>query len=120
MRRLPPELDDHFRAPRAAGRIEGPTHRGKAEHPACGDVLEVELRVADGRVVDAGFMAHACSSVIAVASLAVDALKGEDEAAARGFDASRAVDAAGGLPENRRHAVAVVTRALAAAWSSGA
>jgi len=112
---LPPILEDHFRHPRGVGRIEGAAARGRAENPACGDVLEIEVACESGRVRDARFMAHGCSSVIAVASVVVESLAGLELAAARAFDVERAVEAAGGLPNNRRHAVFVVSRALDAA-----
>jgi NifU-like protein involved in Fe-S cluster formation len=114
---LPPILEDHFRHPRGVGRLAGASGRGKSENPACGDVLEIEVACAGGRVREARFMAHGCSSVIAVASLVVGALGGRSLEEARGFDVEGAVAAAGGLPNNRRHAVSVVSRALLDALS---
>lgn len=117
MRGLPPILDDHFRQPRAFGRLSSPSARGRAENPACGDVVEIEVAVDAGRVVGAAFLAHGCSSVIAVASLVVDGLAGRALDEARAIDVGAAVAAAGGLPPQRRHAAAVVGRALEAALS---
>jgi len=115
VRGLPPILEDHFRSPRGARRLAEPSGRGKASNPACGDVLELDVAIDGDRVVDAGFLAHGCSSVIAVASLATEAIRGRTVAEARRFDLAAAVAAAGGLPPTRRHAVSVVGRALAEA-----
>lgn len=70
------------------------------------------MRLADGRIAEAGFLAHGCSSVIAVASLVMSGLQGMTVEEARTFDIAAAVDREGGLPPQRRHAVAMVARAL--------
>jgi NifU-like protein len=109
---LPQILEDHFARPRNVGRLASASSRGRGSNPACGDTLEIEIRSAEGRVEDARFMAHGCSSVIAVASLAVDTIRGQSLDSARGLELESLVATAGGLPENRRHALAVVARAL--------
>lgn len=110
---LSPSLSDHFDRPRNVGRVEGATARGVAENPACGDRVEIEVREHVGVIEQARFMAHGCSSVVAVASLAVERIEGSTLAAARSLDLGALVQGAGGLPDNRRHAVLVVERALA-------
>lgn len=116
---LPPVLEDHFKNPRRVGRLGSGSLRGRAENPACGDLLELELAIRDGRVADVRFMAHGCSSLIAVASLAASSLPGLGLADARQFDLDGAVARAGGLPRNRRHAISLVSEALRAALSGG-
>lgn len=111
-RGLPPSLEEHFRRPRCAGRLAHASGRGRSENPVCDDLLEVEVRLADGRIAEAGFLAHGCSSVIAVASLVMSGLQGMTVEEARTFDIAAAVDREGGLPPQRRHAVAMVARAL--------
>ncbi len=112
MQGLPPTLEDHFRSPRSGERLAVVSGRGRSENPACGDLLEIEVRVDGGRVEDAAFRAHGCSSVIAVASLVLEAIRGAAVDEVARFDTSAAVARAGGLPPTRAHAIAVVERAL--------
>lgn len=95
--------------------MEDPDGRGRAENPACGDVLELTLRVAGGRVAEVRFRARACSAVVATASLVTEAALGLPLAEALALDPAQLVARAGGLPPGRTHAPGVVGRALALA-----
>ena len=108
-------LSDHFSSPRNVGRVEGPSGVGKAGNSACGDELELSVRVESGRVAEARFLAKGCSALIATASLVTEELVGASLPQARALDPARVVISAGGLPERGQHAVAVVGRALAQA-----
>ena len=112
-------LRKHFLAPRNTGEVESPDGRGRGTNPACGDVLELTLRVADGRVIEARFRARACSAVIATASLVTEALRGLTLEEAAALDPARLVEAAGGLPPGRTHAPAILARAIAEALGGG-
>jgi len=116
---LPPQgpnwQSDHFSSPRNVGRVEGPSGVGRSSNPACGDELELSVRVAAGRVAEARFHAKGCSALIATASLVTAELAGATLQKARALDPARLVADAGGLPERGQHAIAVVTRALAQA-----
>ncbi len=59
----------HNRAPRRFGNLDAPTHRGIGRNAACGDALEVSLRVVDGRIEDLRFTADGCAIAIASASM---------------------------------------------------
>ena len=61
-------LLDHFEHPRGAKEISAPTHRARVENPACGDVLELTLRVSDGTIAEAAFKAKGCVPAMACAS----------------------------------------------------
>jgi NifU-like protein involved in Fe-S cluster formation len=105
-------LAGHFFAPRNAGSLEPPRRVGRAENAACGDVLELHLRVEAERLAAARFQARGCSALIASASLVTQAVQGLTLAEARGLDLAGLVAAAGGLPPRGQHALAVVARAL--------
>jgi len=112
---LRPWMRDHFEQPRNVGPLAGATARGEGRNPACGDLLELELRIDPGRagtVLEARFRAQSCSAVIACASLATERLRGLALEAAASLDLAAAVEEAGGLPPRSSHALAVVTRAL--------
>ena len=43
---------EHKRAPRNFGALDSPTHQARGHNPQCGDDLEVQLQVEDGRLRD--------------------------------------------------------------------
>jgi NifU-like protein involved in Fe-S cluster formation len=93
---------------------EGVVGRGGATHPACGDEVEVDVRVVDGRIRELRWRAQACPASTAVAALAAEVLHDVPAAdAVAHFE--QAAAAVGGLAGHERHAIGLVGRALAAA-----
>jgi NifU-like protein involved in Fe-S cluster formation len=91
------------------------TGRARAEHPVCGDELELEVVVdGDGRLERLAWRASGCPATLAVAAVAADCLPGE-----RLQDAPERLDARlrqlGGLARHEQHAVRMLQRALAEA-----
>ena len=77
---------DHYENPRNVGSLdkEDPNvGTGLVGAPACGDVMRLQIKVEDGKIVDAKFKTFGCGSAIASSSLATEWLKGKtvDEAA---------------------------------------
>jgi NifU-like protein len=112
---LPPLLKAHFLSPRHAGDPWGAQGLGRTENQACGDLLELGIWVAEGRIVQVRFRAEACSATLASASLVCTQLEGRTVAEARALDCEALVAGAGGVPASKGHAPKLVARALAAA-----
>ena len=74
---------EHKRAPRHFGALAAPTHAARGRNPACGDDVQVQLRMADGVVRDIRFSGQGCAICIASASMMTEAVVGRDEQAAR-------------------------------------
>jgi nitrogen fixation protein NifU and related proteins len=108
-------LHAHFKAPRNAGRIAGATGRGRAEHEACGDLVEIEVRVENGRVADVGFLAQGCAATLACASFVTERARGLEPDVVRSFDADELLAAVSETGATRRHGMTLAIRALAAA-----
>lgn len=110
-----PRLRDVLTAGRHAGELAGPgVGAGRADHPVCGDEVELFVRVEAGVVREVRWRAAGCPASMAVAALAAQVLPGAPVAAA----AERlraAIPAHGGLAASERHAEALALRALAAA-----
>jgi nitrogen fixation NifU-like protein len=85
---------------------------GRADNPACGDLLWLRLRVERGRIERAAFRAQGCSALIAVASLVADSLQGRTIEQASRLDVASLVAEAGGVPPGKEHAPSVVRRAV--------
>jgi nitrogen fixation protein NifU and related proteins len=105
-------LIDHFRNPRNAGMMRDPDGVGEGEHADCSDVARMFLRVRDGMVVEARFQSYGCGPTVAASSAGTELAAGqrlEDLAHLPSAAVEAAVD---GLPDERRHAAAVVALAL--------
>ena len=74
---------EHKRAPRNFGTLAAATHQARGHNPQCGDELEVQLRVEDGRLVDIRYHGQGCAICIASASMMSEAIKGRPVAEAR-------------------------------------
>ncbi|MFO1030039.1 MAG: iron-sulfur cluster assembly scaffold protein [Planctomycetota bacterium] len=112
-------LRERARRGTGAGDCEGPdVVRGSAEHPVCGDRVELSLRVRDGVVQELRWRAAGCPAVFAVAALAAEALVAVPTA--RVADVlHEALAGHGGLASHERHAEAMVGRALRSALGNG-
>ncbi|MEJ2547515.1 MAG: SUF system NifU family Fe-S cluster assembly protein [Gemmatimonadota bacterium] len=77
---------DHYRKPRNKGVIEKSTHQLTLNNPLCGDVVELQLLVEDGTIVDAAFEGSGCSISQASASMMTERLKGRPVADALTLD----------------------------------
>lgn len=103
-----------------AGALEGPgVLSGTANHPVCGDQLEVTLRLQGGRIEAMRWRASACPATMAVAAAAVDAVPGVEPAALAGVIRAR-LAALGDLAPHERHAEQLLLRALRSALGVGA
>jgi nitrogen fixation NifU-like protein len=74
---------EHKRAPRHFGTLAAPTHEARGHNPQCGDDVDVQLRLEDGRVADIAFHGQGCAICIASASMMTEAVLGRDIEAAR-------------------------------------
>ncbi len=74
---------EHKRKPRHFGHLDTPTGQARGHNPQCGDDLQVEVQVRDGRLHDLAFSGQGCAICIASASMMSEALVGRDIAAAR-------------------------------------
>ena len=62
------ELLDHFQNPRNAGEIEAPDSLARLQNPACGDILELTLKLDGRRIADIRFRAKGCVPAMACGS----------------------------------------------------
>jgi nitrogen fixation NifU-like protein len=110
-----PELLDHFQSPRNAGEIKEADASVRLENPACGDVLELTMKVAEGRIADIRFKAMGCVASIACGSAVTEVAKGKSLAEAAEIGIEQVASQVGGLPEASNHAAHLAINALAAA-----
>jgi nitrogen fixation NifU-like protein len=77
---------DYYRNPRNFGDLPEPDVRAKDSNPLCGDVIEMQLKIKDGRVDDIRFKGKGCAISQASASMLTEVVKGKtlDEIKAMG------------------------------------
>ncbi|MGH9589846.1 MAG: iron-sulfur cluster assembly scaffold protein [Terracidiphilus sp.] len=110
-----PQVLDHFENPRNSGSIPDPDVSIQLQNPACGDVLKLTLKVADGRVSEIRFLAKGCVPSIACASALTELVRGKAIADARSIKREQLVEGVGGLPPASSHASHLAMDALHAA-----
>ncbi|MCE2404535.1 MAG: SUF system NifU family Fe-S cluster assembly protein [Dehalococcoidia bacterium] len=66
----------HHRASRSQPEVGDPDVEYDEYNPICGDRVVLQLRVVEGRIVEAGFKGEGCSITQASASMMTDALEG--------------------------------------------
>ena len=76
---------DHYKNPRNVGSLQkddADIGTGIVGAPECGDVMKLQIKVENNRIVDAKFKTFGCGSAIASSSLATEWVKGRtlDEA----------------------------------------
>jgi nitrogen fixation NifU-like protein len=109
-----PQLLDHFQNPRNAGEVVNPDASVQIENPACGDILKLSIRVADGRIAEIRFLAKGCVPAMACGSLLTELLLGRPVKDARNLRREELVVKIGGLPEASIHASHLALDAWAA------
>lgn len=67
---------DHSANPRGRRRVEGPTAVKDGNNPLCGDECHLEVRVADGKIVDIGILGEGCSISQAAGSILSEVVQG--------------------------------------------
>jgi nitrogen fixation NifU-like protein len=71
---------DHYESPRNVGKLDKTdpsVGTGLVGAPACGDVLQLQIKVDDGVITDAKFKTYGCGSAIASSSLVSEWVKGK-------------------------------------------
>jgi len=68
---------DYYRNPRNFGDLQDPDVRAKDSNPLCGDVIEMQLKINDGKVNDIRFKGKGCAISQASASMLTELVKGK-------------------------------------------
>ncbi|HUR36224.1 MAG TPA: iron-sulfur cluster assembly scaffold protein [Terriglobales bacterium] len=107
-----PEVIDHFQNPRNVGELSNATVTVTAENPACGDLLQLSMKVETGTITAARYKVRGCATAIACGSLLTELLTGKTLDQARQIHRRQIVDALGGLTNETMHASHLAMDAL--------
>lgn len=108
---------EHFQNPRNVGTIENPDGYGKIGNPACGDIMELFIRVnkENNIIEDVKFRTFGCASAIATSSIATELIIGKDIYEALQVTNKVVTEALDGLPPKKVHCSVLAEEALQAA-----
>lgn len=109
-----PQVLDHFEHPRNAGVIDPADVAVQLENPACGDVLKLTAKIANGRIEQVKFQAKGCVPAIACGSALTELISAKTFAEAAKLKREDLVKTLGGLPEASQHASHLAIDVLAA------
>jgi nitrogen fixation NifU-like protein len=84
------------------------------ENPACGDILELTVKLEGKRIADIRFRAKGCVPTIACGSAITELAKGKNVDEARQLTREELVRKVGGLPQASDHASHLALDTLAA------
>ncbi|HZH90887.1 MAG TPA: iron-sulfur cluster assembly scaffold protein [Pyrinomonadaceae bacterium] len=106
---------DHLTNPRNAGEFKDADAAAELTNPACGDRLRLTLRIRDGRIDGARFLAYGCPPTLACGSALTEMLEGITTAEAARITRQQLTKFLGGLPARKSHAAALAIETLQAA-----
>jgi nitrogen fixation NifU-like protein len=66
---------DYYRHPRNSGDLQDPDVRAKDSNPLCGDIMEMQLKIKDGKINDIRFKGRGCAISQASASMLTELAK---------------------------------------------
>jgi nitrogen fixation NifU-like protein len=105
-------LLEHFRNPRNAGELPPPATVIEVSNPACGDILRLSARIADGRIAEVRYKVRGCTASIAAGSVLTEWLVGREVGGIASLRAADIEEELGGLiPESKHAAVLCVDAA---------
>ena len=106
---------DHFMSPRNVGEIKDADGVGTVGNPACGDIMQMSIKVVNDVIVDAKFKTFGCGAAIASSSMATELIKGKSIKDALKITNEEVTKELGGLPKVKRHCSVLAEQALQSA-----
>ncbi len=103
---------DHLARPRNAGELEDANASAEQSNPVCGDRLRLSLRLRDGNIEAARFLAYGCPPTLVCGSALAEMVEGLSVEQARRITRRSIMEALGGLPSRKHHAAALAIETL--------
>ncbi len=109
------EVIEHFQNPRNVGEIVDHDGVGRVGSAVCGDMMEVYIKVVDGRLADIKYKTFGCGAAIASGSMGSEMVKGLTLEEAMSITDEQVAEALGGLPEQKLHCSNLAAEGIQAA-----
>lgn len=103
---------EHFMNPQNVGDLENADGTGVYGSPVCGDMMQIQIKVEDEKIVDAKFKTFGCGSAIASSSMATSMIIGKTIEEALDITNKQIIDNLGGLPPVKVHCSVLADKAI--------
>ena len=112
------ELMERFQNPKFVKDIENPDGVGEIGNVACGDVMNLKIKVSDGKIEDIGFKTFGCGAAIASSDVVCELAIGKTIEEAKKLTKDDIVKKLGGMPQIKVHCSVLGIQALKKAIES--
>jgi len=109
------KFQDHIANPRNAGELADADAVAEETNPVCGDRLRLSLRIRNGRIEAARFLAYGCPPTLASGSVLAEMIEGMTIEDVMKLRRQEIINVLGGLPTRKQHAAALAIETLHAA-----
>lgn len=103
---------EHFAKPKNVGAMDDPDGYTRLKSPVHDDLIDVYIRVRDGRVAEMRYQVFGCVAAIAASSMTSELATGLTLEEAIALREEEVVEALGGLPEAKVHCSVLAPEAL--------
>jgi nitrogen fixation protein NifU and related proteins len=104
---------EHFEHPKNVGDLPAADAEVRLEHPVCGDIMSLAVKLFDGRIEQVRYRTRGCVASIAAGSCLTEMIQGRSLAEASELKREHLMEALGGLPTASVHATHLAIDALA-------
>ena len=104
---------EHFEHPKNVGELPSPDAEVRLEHPVCGDIMSLAVKLSEGRINQVRYRTRGCVASIAAGSCLTELMQGRSLAEASELKREHLLEALGGLPNASVHATHLAIDALA-------
>ncbi len=101
-----------FQNPKNVGEIEDYDGIGTVGNATCGDIMQITIKVKDGRITDAKFKTFGCAAAVATSSTATEMIKGMTLDEALQVTNKKVIEYLGGLPAQKIHCSVLAEEAI--------
>ena len=106
---------DRLANPRNAGELSDANAVAEETNPICGDRLRLSLRINQGKIEAARFLAYGCPPTLVCGSVLAEMLEGMTVVEAENLTRPDIISAIGGLQSRKQHAASLALETLHAA-----
>jgi len=97
------EVMKNFLEPKNMGEIKNPDGTGEVGSPACGDIMQLQIKVKDNKIKDIKFKTFGCAAAIASTSMITQMVKGKTLEYAEKLTMKDVAEELKGLPQIKMH-----------------
>jgi len=106
---------EHIKDPKNMGELSDADATGTVTSPICGDIMNISIKVEDGKIVDAKFKTLGCGVSIATSDVITELAKGKTLEEAQRVTREDVIKALNGVPEMKLHCSNLAVDSLHAA-----